>query len=63
MPPGCRFHPRCPRRQRLAEAGVDTSACTERDPAVLPAAGEQRVACHFAADETSPAAEPLPAGL
>ncbi len=50
IPAGCRFHPRCPRRRALADRGVDTSACTERDPGALPATGEPRVACHFADD-------------
>ena len=47
IPSGCRFHPRCPRRSALAEQGVDTSACTSRDPGVLPASGHDRIACHF----------------
>lgn len=48
IPTGCRFHPRCPRRAALTADGVDTSACTRLDPAVLSAdnaAGD--VACHF----------------
>jgi oligopeptide/dipeptide ABC transporter ATP-binding protein len=48
VPTGCRFHPRCPRRASLTKAGVDTSACTDRDPGVLPAGGHDTVACHFA---------------
>jgi oligopeptide/dipeptide ABC transporter ATP-binding protein len=47
VPTGCRFHPRCPRRAALIERGVDTSACTEFDPAILPAEGHDRIACHF----------------
>ncbi|HEY2273476.1 MAG TPA: ABC transporter ATP-binding protein [Jatrophihabitantaceae bacterium] len=54
VPSGCRFHPRCPRRAALTNAGVDTSACTERDPGVLPAGGHDKVACHFA-DTPAPA--------
>jgi oligopeptide/dipeptide ABC transporter ATP-binding protein len=53
IPPGCRFHPRCPRRARLAADGVDTSDCVTRDPVVLPAGGHDRIACHF--DESVPA--------
>jgi peptide/nickel transport system ATP-binding protein len=52
IPAGCRFHPRCPRRVALAAEGVDVRACTERDPAVLPASGTDRVACHFAGPAT-----------
>lgn len=49
IPPGCRFHPRCPRRAQLSADGVDTSACTTVDPPVLAAvADETQVACHFA---------------
>ncbi|MEO9237585.1 MAG: ABC transporter ATP-binding protein, partial [Jatrophihabitantaceae bacterium] len=48
IPAGCRFHPRCPRRLLLVERGEDVRACTERDPAVLPATGTDQVACHFA---------------
>lgn len=47
IPRGCRFHPRCPRRARLTAEGVDTSACLDVDPAVLPAGGHDRIACHF----------------
>ena len=37
MPPGCRFHPRCPRAQPL---------CAEREPA-LTSAGGRGERCHF----------------
>ena len=47
VPSGCRFHPRCPLRARLTGEGVDTSGCTTSDPAVLPAGGHERIACHF----------------
>ena len=39
LPPGCRFHPRCPRA---------TALCMEQDPAFLVLPGERRVACHYA---------------
>ncbi len=47
IPPGCRFHPRCP---LYAESQSDPRAawCRERDPQVLPAlADTPLVACHF----------------
>jgi peptide/nickel transport system ATP-binding protein len=37
-PPGCRFHPGCPRVQ---------PRCREEQPTLLPAAGDRQVACHF----------------
>jgi oligopeptide/dipeptide ABC transporter ATP-binding protein len=39
IPPGCRFHPRCPIAQPI---------CTEVDPALIGPAEDQRAACHFA---------------
>jgi peptide/nickel transport system ATP-binding protein len=51
IPAGCRFHPRCPRRIALAASGVDVTPCTARELPVLPAAGTDRVACHFADQE------------
>ena len=53
IPRGCRFHPRCPRRAALAEQGVDTAACTEQDPEILPAGGHDRIACHFDVSATT----------
>jgi peptide/nickel transport system ATP-binding protein len=47
IPPGCRFHPRCP---LYAENQDDPRAqwCRERDPQVLPERSEAPVAaCHF----------------
>ena len=46
VPPGCRFHPRCPAlaRGEAAAAGVDTDCRTRRLP-VLPATGDHRAAC------------------
>jgi oligopeptide/dipeptide ABC transporter ATP-binding protein len=62
VPSGCRFHPRCPRRAALARAGVDTSACTDRDPGVLPARSFDQVACHFADTPEPAAADHAPVG-
>jgi oligopeptide/dipeptide ABC transporter ATP-binding protein len=36
LPPGCRFHPRCP---------VAMSACSQTDPALLPVSDSHRAAC------------------
>jgi oligopeptide/dipeptide ABC transporter ATP-binding protein len=48
IPPGCRFHPRCPLYQRLGQP----EACRTQDPALasVPDAhsGAHPVACHFA---------------
>lgn len=38
LPPGCRFHPRCPFVQ---------SICKEKDPPLTEEAGSRIVACHF----------------
>ncbi len=46
VPKGCRFHPRCEHRKKLAERGVDVSSCLSADPA-LEEAGVVGVACHF----------------
>ncbi|HET8990611.1 MAG TPA: ABC transporter ATP-binding protein [Acidimicrobiales bacterium] len=44
VPPGCRFHPRCPRYAALGEP----EACRVSDPTLAPATGEgHAVACHF----------------
>jgi oligopeptide transport system ATP-binding protein len=37
-PPGCRFHPRCPRAQAI---------CRTVPPALLPVSPDQAAACHF----------------
>ncbi len=45
IPPGCRFHPRCP----LLAAGLPPDAerqCRTHDPGPLPAAGPHTAACH-----------------
>jgi len=54
IPPGCRFHPRCP---LYAEKQEDPRAswCRERDPQVLPAQSETALAaCHFVAPIRKP---------
>ena len=38
VPTGCRFHPRCP---------VAVESCPRLEPALLPAAGDRRTACHL----------------
>jgi len=49
-PSGCRFRTRCWKKLELEQAGVDTSACVEDDPALEPRADiTHPVACHFAA--------------
>ncbi|RMG43557.1 MAG: ABC transporter ATP-binding protein [Acidobacteria bacterium] len=55
LPPGCRFHPRCPH----AEA-----ACRDRDPELREIGAGHRVACHLAETlpETPPVARPATSG-
>lgn len=38
IPPGCRFHPRCPRAMKV---------CSDREPAVTEHRQDHRVACHL----------------
>ena len=38
VPPGCRFHPRCPQAMDI---------CRTQDPAVAQLPGGQQVACHL----------------
>jgi peptide/nickel transport system ATP-binding protein len=59
IPGGCRFHPRCPRRQELSEQGVDVTSCHTSDVALAPVAGVE-VACRFA--DANPPAPAEPAG-
>ena len=40
-PPGCRFHPRCPRA---------TAICAAEDPALRPLAPDHLTACHHAGE-------------
>jgi oligopeptide/dipeptide ABC transporter ATP-binding protein len=49
-PSGCRFRTRCWRKQELEVAGVDTSACAEKEPVLEPrpeVGAAHPVACHF----------------
>ena len=49
-PPGCRFHPRCPRREEL---GGPTD-CRTIDPALVPSGTGRAVACHHPLDGPVP---------
>jgi oligopeptide/dipeptide ABC transporter ATP-binding protein len=51
-PSGCRFHPRCPLRDRLGEPEV----CASDDPQLRPIAAMHEVACHFAEESAETAA-------
>ncbi|WP_377273545.1 ABC transporter ATP-binding protein [Peterkaempfera sp. SMS 1(5)a] len=58
VPGGCRFHPRCPLWAALDGPGREAAGCDRRELPVLsgdPAVGRQ-VACHLAAESTTPAA-------
>jgi len=48
-PSGCRFRTRCWKKLELEAGGVDTSACSEQEPALEPRDIGHPVACHFAA--------------
>jgi oligopeptide/dipeptide ABC transporter ATP-binding protein len=50
IPPGCRFHPRCPEVSsgRAAEAGIE-AACTSQDLALAELTPGHFAACHLAA--------------
>jgi oligopeptide/dipeptide ABC transporter ATP-binding protein len=48
IPPGCRFHPRCP-VLRSGEAGAAELRCLEDVPALEELATDHRVACHVVA--------------
>jgi oligopeptide/dipeptide ABC transporter ATP-binding protein len=43
IPPGCRFHPRCPLYRELGEPEL----CRGEDPAPLPITRTHQTACHF----------------
>jgi len=63
IPPGCRFHPRCPRLAALPAGDARAELCRGTPVAVLPAsagegAGSSLVACHLAAPRSSPVTEP-----
>jgi oligopeptide transport system ATP-binding protein len=47
-PSGCRFRTRCFHKLALEEAGVDTTACVEQEPALEPRNIGHPTACHFA---------------
>jgi peptide/nickel transport system ATP-binding protein len=53
IPPGCRFHPRCPLRATLSEDAAEL--CLTDVPVLAPGVGERQVACHHAG---LPAPEP-----
>jgi peptide/nickel transport system ATP-binding protein len=59
IPPGCRFHPRCPvvASGRAAELGIE-ARCTGEDILPMELAPQHQVACHAAPLETTPAAGP-----
>jgi oligopeptide/dipeptide ABC transporter ATP-binding protein len=48
IPPGCRFHPRCP-LLRSGEAGAEEPRCLGEVPVLQELAPDHRVACHVAA--------------
>jgi peptide/nickel transport system ATP-binding protein len=45
-PGGCRFHTRCPRFAALDETA--RRPCLHQDPGLVPVAGDQQAACHYA---------------
>jgi oligopeptide transport system ATP-binding protein len=54
LPPGCRFHPRCPRFRQVQAAGLGGEPCTGEDPELRPVAAAApvgvepaTVACHY----------------
>jgi peptide/nickel transport system ATP-binding protein len=63
IPPGCRFHPRCPRLAALPADDARADLCRGKPVPVLPAlagegAGTNLVACHLAAPRRYPGTEP-----
>lgn len=46
IPPGCRFHPRCP---LLVSGAVDPSPCRTQDPSLTSIGKGHLVACHYSA--------------
>ncbi len=48
VPPGCRFHPRCPLYQSLGQP----SRCRSEDPPPLPIGTGHQAACHFSEEHT-----------
>jgi len=58
IPPGCRFHPRCPRLAALPAGDARAELCRGKPVPVLPAIGQEGagthlVACHLAAAAAS----------
>jgi peptide/nickel transport system ATP-binding protein len=51
IPPGCRFHPRCP-VLRSGEAGFQEPRCLGEVPALEELMADHRAACHVAASES-----------
>jgi oligopeptide/dipeptide ABC transporter ATP-binding protein len=47
-PSGCRFRTRCWHKAALEASGVDTSVCSEQEPALEPRDVGHATACHFA---------------
>jgi oligopeptide/dipeptide ABC transporter ATP-binding protein len=47
VPSGCRFHPRCPLRQRLGNPEI----CEQVDPVLEPTGAAHAAACHFRSEE------------
>ena len=65
IPPGCRFHPRCPRLADLPAEDARAELCRGKPVPVLPAIGKEAtgatlIACHLAASHQAPAAGPVP---
>jgi oligopeptide/dipeptide ABC transporter ATP-binding protein len=63
IPPGCRFHPRCPRLAALPTGDARADLCRGKPVPVLPAVGEEGaganlVACHLAGPHQAPVTEP-----
>jgi oligopeptide/dipeptide ABC transporter ATP-binding protein len=59
IPTGCRFHPRCPLRAKLARDGVDVTSCSTEDPTLQPV-GDAQVACRFVTKSLPAVAAPDP---
>ena len=50
IPPGCRFHTRCPLRERLGTPG----RCAAEEPLLRPLPDGRTVACHYAEEAAAP---------
>ena len=63
IPPGCRFHPRCPAlADGAAEAAGVADDCRRTALEVLPAGGGHHVACHLVAARTESSQREPPGG-